>query len=98
MLLIFLDFVVVLLCVYVFCFRSVSCVPNIVSVSGLSILDCPFGFLNLYLVGTRYFVATIIRLIFCESIMFKEVVTLPARAHYGPRFMTVLLYLHRNVQ
>ena len=27
------------------CLRSVSCVPNVASVSGLSILDCPFGFL-----------------------------------------------------
>jgi hypothetical protein len=27
------------------CLLSVSCVPNAVSVSGLSILDCPFGFL-----------------------------------------------------
>ena len=24
--------------------RSVSCVPNVDSVSGLSIIDCPFGF------------------------------------------------------
>jgi len=27
------------------CLRSVSCVPNVASVSGLSILDSPFGFL-----------------------------------------------------
>ena len=26
-------------------FRPVSCVPGVTSVSGLSILDCPFGFL-----------------------------------------------------
>jgi hypothetical protein len=26
-------------------FRPVSCVPGVASVSGLSILDCPFGFL-----------------------------------------------------
>jgi len=26
-------------------FNLVSCVPNVDSVSGLSILDCPFGFL-----------------------------------------------------
>ena len=33
---------------YIFCFvclRHVSCVPNVASVSGLFILDCPFGFL-----------------------------------------------------
>ena len=27
------------------CLRPVSCVPSAASVSGLSILDCPFGFL-----------------------------------------------------
>ena len=27
------------------CLRSVSCVPNVSSASGLSILDCPFDFL-----------------------------------------------------
>jgi hypothetical protein len=27
------------------CLRPVSCVPNVASVSGLSILDCPLGFL-----------------------------------------------------
>jgi hypothetical protein len=26
-----------------FCLRSVSCDPNVASVSGLSIIDCPFG-------------------------------------------------------
>ena len=26
------------------CRRPVSCVPNVASVSGLSIFDCPFGF------------------------------------------------------
>ena len=33
----------------VFCFvylRPVSCVPNVVSISGLSVSDCPFGHLN----------------------------------------------------
>jgi hypothetical protein len=33
---------------YVFCFvclRPVSCVPYVVGFSGVSILDCPFGFL-----------------------------------------------------
>ena len=40
-LLIFLVF-----CVFCFvCLRPVSCVPNVASVSGLSILDFPFGFL-----------------------------------------------------
>jgi len=35
------------LCVFVciFCFCPVSCVPNVASVSVLSILHCPFGFL-----------------------------------------------------
>jgi len=36
-------------CCYLFCFvclRPVSCVPNVASVSGLSILDCLFGFLQ----------------------------------------------------
>jgi hypothetical protein len=28
------------------CFRPVSCVPNVASVSGLFILDYPFGFLQ----------------------------------------------------
>jgi hypothetical protein len=31
-------------CLFV-CLRAVSCVPNVPSVCGLSILDCPFGFL-----------------------------------------------------
>ena len=26
------------------CFRPVSCIPNVASVSVLSILDCPFGY------------------------------------------------------
>ena len=42
-LLIALVFYVVFLCFV--CRRPVSCVPNVASVSGLSILDCPFGFL-----------------------------------------------------
>ena len=42
-LLIVLVFYVVFLCFV--CRRPVSCVPNVASVSGLSILDCPFGFL-----------------------------------------------------
>ena len=39
----FLCYVVVLFCFV--CLRPVSCVPNVAKVSGLSILDCPFGFL-----------------------------------------------------
>jgi hypothetical protein len=36
----------VLCCVFcLFCLRSMSCVPNDASISGLSILGCPFGFL-----------------------------------------------------
>jgi hypothetical protein len=39
-----------LCCVFCFvCPRPVSCAPNDDSVSGLSILDCPFGFLYVYL-------------------------------------------------
>jgi len=34
-----------LLCCVLVCLTPVSCVPHIVSVSGLSILDCPFSFL-----------------------------------------------------
>jgi len=34
----------VLCCAFVFYLRPVSCVPNVVSFSGMSILDCPFGF------------------------------------------------------
>ena len=37
-----------LCCVVFLCFvylRSVSCVPNVASFSGLSVLDCHFGFL-----------------------------------------------------
>ena len=30
------------------CLRPVSCVPNMVSVPGLSILDCPSVFSNIY--------------------------------------------------
>jgi len=30
------------------CLRIVSCVPNVASSSGLSIVDCPFGFSNVY--------------------------------------------------
>ena len=36
----------VVLCFYVFFLRPVSCVYNVSSVSGLSILDCPFGFFS----------------------------------------------------
>jgi len=42
-LLIFLVFCVVYFCFL--CLRPVSCVPNVASVSGLSIRDCTFGFL-----------------------------------------------------
>jgi hypothetical protein len=38
-------FISLLCCDFCFvCHRSVSCVPSIASFSGLSILDCPFGF------------------------------------------------------
>jgi len=37
----------ILHCVFCFvCLRLVLCVPNVPSISGLSILDCPFGFLG----------------------------------------------------
>ena len=36
-------------CVVCFvCFRHVSCLPNVASVSGLTLLDCPFCFSNVY--------------------------------------------------
>ena len=35
-----------LFCVSVFCFFSSSCVPYVVSLSGLSLIDCPFGILQ----------------------------------------------------
>jgi hypothetical protein len=38
-----------LCCVFV-CLRPVSCVPNVVSVSELHILGCPFVFSNVYLI------------------------------------------------
>ena len=43
----FVLFVCLFVCLFVFCFylRPVSRVPNVASVSGSSILDCPFGFL-----------------------------------------------------
>ena len=44
----FAHYIILVFCVGFFCFvclRPVSCVPNVASVSGLSILDCPFGFL-----------------------------------------------------
>ena len=31
---------------FVVCLRPVPCVPNVVSVSGLFVLDCSFGFLE----------------------------------------------------
>jgi len=31
---------------YFFLLRPVTCMPNVVIASGLSILDCPFGFLK----------------------------------------------------
>ena len=38
-----------LCCVFMFvCLRPVSCVPNLASISILSILDCPFGLLTVY--------------------------------------------------
>ena len=43
MLLMFLAFCYVLGCF--FCIRDVSCLLNVASVSGLSILDLPFDFL-----------------------------------------------------
>jgi hypothetical protein len=47
-LLIFLVFCVVLCCVVFFsfvCLGPVSYVPNVASISGMSVLDCPFSFL-----------------------------------------------------
>ena len=39
----------IVLCFFLlFCLRLVSCVPNVASFSELSILDCPFGFSNVY--------------------------------------------------
>jgi hypothetical protein len=36
-------------CVFMFaCLRPVSCMPIVTGVSGLSILDCPFGFYNVF--------------------------------------------------
>ena len=38
-----------LCCVFMFaCLRLVSCFPSVTDVSGLSILDCPFGFYNVF--------------------------------------------------
>ena len=43
---------VVFLCIV--CLRPVFCVPSVVSVCGMSILDCPFGFLqSLFYITTR---------------------------------------------
>ena len=36
-------------CVLFCCLRLESCVPNVGNFSGLSILDCPFGFTVVYL-------------------------------------------------
>ena len=33
------------MCLYFFCLRPESCVPNVAGVSTLTILDCPFDFL-----------------------------------------------------
>jgi small neutral amino acid transporter SnatA (MarC family) len=33
-------------CVCFVCFRLVSCVPNVASVSGLTVIDCPFGLMS----------------------------------------------------
>ena len=43
MLLIFLSFLCCVICIVCLC--PVSCVPNVASFSGLSILDCPLGYL-----------------------------------------------------
>jgi hypothetical protein len=43
---IFLVFCVVMCVFAYFCLRPLSGVPNVASVSGLSIFDCPFGFLQ----------------------------------------------------
>ena len=40
-----LIFVSFLCCVFLDCLRHVSCVLSVAIVSGLSFLDCPFGFL-----------------------------------------------------
>ena len=37
---------------YCFCLRLVSCVPNFIRFSGLSIIDCPFDLSNVYLSNT----------------------------------------------
>ena len=40
----------ILCCLFCFvCLRLVSCATSVVNVSGLSILDCPSGFYNIYL-------------------------------------------------
>jgi hypothetical protein len=49
---VFQSAVICFLCCVVLCFvgfRSVSCVSNVACVSGLSILDCPSVFSNVYL-------------------------------------------------
>ena len=51
-----LIFVSFLSCVFCFvCLLPVSCVPNVVNVSGLSTLDCPFFiFSNVYFVALSH--------------------------------------------
>ena len=45
---------IVMYCVFMFCLSlSSSCVPNVASFSGLSILDCPFGFLSRLFTKTK---------------------------------------------
>ena len=47
LLIMFIVFCVVFCCVLCFiCLLPVACVPQVASVSGLSILNCPFGFLQ----------------------------------------------------
>ena len=36
------------------CLRPVTLVPNVYSVSGLSIIDCPFGFLQVLAKGKQF--------------------------------------------
>ena len=73
---------VVFFCFFCFCFvfvdfvclRPLSCVPNVDSVSGLSILDRLFGFL-LFLFAKIFLPPNIIIIFFLQNYIFMETLT-----------------------
>jgi hypothetical protein len=98
--LLFISLLCVWLCfslfVFFFCFISLcpgSCVSNVVSVSGLSILDCPFGFPNVSL--TLLFSLFRIIVLYCQWEYWAFCVVCWPLFAFSTFFLSVIVFIVR---